>query len=121
MKSPSSFVESPKLVYKLNLFLDQNDLIRSKGRIEKNADLKYNVVNPLVMSKGHHLTRLLIFYAHCQCMHMGLQSTLNYLRIHGLWIVKARQAVSSVISECIVCKRYNARSNKYPCPAALPF
>ena len=51
---------------------------------------------------------------------MGLQSTLNYLRIHGLWILKARQAVSSVISDCIVCKRYNARSQKYPGPAVLP-
>ena len=53
-------------------------------------------------------------------MQMGLQSTLNYLRIHGLWILKARQAVSSVISDCIVCKRYNARSQKYPGPAILP-
>ena len=51
---------------------------------------------------------------------MGLQSTLNYLRIHGLWILKARKAVSSVISDCIVCKRYNARSQKYPGPAVLP-
>ena len=120
LKSPSAFNETPKLVSQLNLFLDQKDLIRSKGRIEKNVDLKYDVVNPLVMAKNHHLTKLLIYYAHCQSMHMGLQSTLNYLRIHGLWIVKARQAVSSVISDCIVCKRYNARSQKYPGPAVLP-
>ena len=120
LKSPSSFNETPKLVSKLNLFLDQKDLIRSKGRIEKNVDLKYDVVNPLVMAKNHHLTKFLIYYAHCQSMHMGLQSTLNYLRIHGLWILKSRQAVSLVISDCIVCKRYNARSQKYPGPAILP-
>ena len=53
-------------------------------------------------------------------MHMGLQSTLNYLRIHGLWILKSRQSVSSVISDCIVCKRYNAHSQKYPDPSILP-
>ena len=120
LKSPSSFNETPKLVSKLNLFLDQKDLIRSKGRIEKNVDLKYDVVSPLVMAKNHHLTKLLIYYAHCQSMHMGIQSTLNYLRIHGLWILKSRQAVSSVISDCIVCKRYNARSQKYFGPAILP-
>ena len=122
LKSPSSFNETPKLVSKLNLFLDQKDLpvIRSKGRSEKNVDLKHDVVNPLVMAKNHHLTKLLIYYAHCQSMHMGLQSTLNYLRIHGLWILKSRQAVLSVISGCIVCKRYNARSQKYPGPAVLP-
>ena len=72
LESPSSFNESPKLVSKLNLFLDQKDLIRFKGRIEKNVDLKYDVVNPLVMAKNHHLTKLLIYYAHCQSMHMGL-------------------------------------------------
>ena len=76
LKSPSSFNETPKLVSKLNRFLDQKGLIRSKGRIEKNVDLKYDVVNPLVMAKNHHLTKL-IYYAHCQSMHMGLQSTLN--------------------------------------------
>ena len=47
-------------------------------------------------------------------------STLNYLRIHGLWILKSRQAVSVVISDCIVCKRYNAHSQKYPGPGILP-
>ena len=120
LKSPSSFDEIPKLIPKLNLFLDHKDLIRSKGRIEKNVDLKYDIVNPVVMSKSHHLTKLLIYHAHCQSMHMGLQSTLNYLRIHGLWILKARQAVLSVISDCIVCKRYNARPQKYPGPAVLP-
>ena len=87
LKSPSSFQEVPKLVSKLNLFLDGNDLIRSRGRIEKNVDLKYEIVNPLVMSKNHHLTKLLIYFAHCESMHLGLQSTLNYLRIHGVWIV----------------------------------
>ena len=120
LRSPSSFNEIPKLVSKLNLFLGQKDLIRAKGKIEKNVDLKYNVVNPLVVAKNHHLTKFLIYYAHCQSMHMGLQSTLNYLRIHGLWILKSRQAAPSVISDCIACKRYNARSQKYHGPAILP-
>ena len=72
------------------------------------------------MSKNHHLTKFLIFFAHCDCMHLGLQSTLNYLRMHGVWIVKARQAVTSVISECTICKRFNTRASRYPGPATLP-
>ena len=44
LNSPSSFNETPKLVSKLNLFLDQKGLIRSKGRIEKNVDLKYFII-----------------------------------------------------------------------------
>ena len=112
--------EVPTLVSQLNLFLDEHGVIRCKGRIDKNIELKYNIVNPILMPKQHHLTKLLIYYAHCKCMHMGLQSTLNFLRMHGLWIVKARQAVLSVIKDCVVCKRYNASTVKYPSPASLP-
>ena len=65
LKSPSSFNETPKLVSKLNIFLDQKDLIKSKGRIEKNVDLKYDVVNPLVMAKNHHLTKDQTSYLSC--------------------------------------------------------
>ena len=84
LKCLSLFNETPKFVSKLNLFLDKSYLIKSKGRTEKNVGLKYDVVNPLVTAKNHRLTKLLIYFAHCQSMHMGLQSTLNYLRIHGL-------------------------------------
>ena len=110
----------PLLVSQLNLFIDEQGVIRSKGRIEKNVELKFNVVNPILMPKHHHLTKLLIYYAHCKSMHMGLQFTLNFLRMHGLWVLKARQAVSSVLKDCIVCKRYNASTVKYPSPASLP-
>lgn len=110
----------PKLVINLNLFLDDKGLIRSKGRIEKNIELKYQVVNPVLLPKSHHFTLLVIKHAHCESLHMGLQSTLNFLRSHGIWIVKAGQAVRSFLNTCIVCKRFNARGIKYPSPASLP-
>ena len=120
LQNPNSMAEVPKLVSQLNLFLDEQGILRSKGRIDKNMELKYHVVNPVVMSKHHHLTKLVIYYAHCKTMHMGLQSVLNFLRMHGMWVLKARQAVLSVIKDCVVCKRYNARSIKYPSPPSLP-
>ena len=120
LKDRNSSSEVPPLVKQFNLFLDEHGVIRSKGRIDKNVELKYSVVNPILVAKQHHLTKLLIYYSHCKCMHMGLQSTLSFLRMHGLWIVKARQAVLSVLKDCVVCKRYNASSVRYPAPASLP-
>ena len=120
LKDKNSSAEIPPLVKQFNLFLDDHGIMRTKGRIDKNVELKYNIVNPILVDKKHHLTSLLIYYAHCKSMHMGLQSTLSFLRMHGLWIVKARQAVLSVLKNCIVCKRYNARSVRYPSPASLP-
>ena len=120
LKNRDSSGEIPSLVSQLNLFLDSHGVIRSKGRIDKNIELKYDVVNPVLVPKQHHLTRLLIYYSHCKSLHMGLQSTLSFLRMHGLWIVKARQAVLSVLKDCIVCKRYNASTVRYPSPPFLP-
>ena len=116
----SSALKVPPLVKQLNLFLDDHGIIRSKGRIDKSVDLKYNVVNPISMPKHHHLTRLIIYYAHCISRHMGLRSNLNFWRKHGFWILKARQAVLSFIKECVLCKRYNVPSVKYPSPVSLP-
>ena len=119
LKDPKS-AEVPPLVKQLNLFLDKSGIIRTKGRIDKNVELTYEVVNPILMSKPHHLTKLLIYFAHCKIMHMGLQATLNFLRMHGFWILKARQAVVNRLKDCIVCKRYNFRSVTYPSPSSLP-
>ena len=120
LRDPKSAVDTPNLVSQLNLFLDEHGIIKSKGRIDKNIDLKYHVVNPILMLKHHHLTKLVIYFSHCQTMHMGLQATLNFLRMHDFWILKARQAVLNTQKNCIACKRYNARSVNYPSPSSLP-
>ena len=119
LKDPKSAVDTPNLVSQFNLFLDKHGIIRSKGRIAKNIDLKYHVVNPILMPKHHHLTKLVIYFAHCQTMHMGLQATLNFLRMHGFSILKARQAVLNTLKNCIACKRYNALPVNYPSPSSL--
>ena len=119
LRDPSG-LEAPRLVTQLDLFLDNNGVIRSRGRIDKNVDLKYHVVNPVLVARKHHLTRLLVYYAHTKSLHLGLQPTLNFLRTHGFWILKARQVVNSVLKECVVCKRYNVRGGKYPSPSSLP-
>ena len=119
LKDPKG-AEVPPLVKQLNLFLDNHGVIRTKGRIDKNVELTYDVVNPILIPKHHHLTQLLIYYAHCKIMHMGLQATLNFLRMHGFWILKARQAVLNKLKTCVVCKRYNTRAVSYPSPSSLP-
>ena len=102
-----SNIRVPKLVPKFNLFIDENGVIRSKGRIAKSLTCSYDVINPVLMSPNHHLTSLFISYSHIQCKHMGLDSTLNYLRQGGVWILKARHAIKKVLNKCFICKRYN--------------
>ena len=77
-------------------------------------------MRPILVPKNHPISKLLIHFAHIKVMHMGLQATLNFLRMHGFWILKARQAVLSILKGCIICKRYNAQNVSYPSPASLP-
>ena len=120
LRDPKSAVDTPNLVSQFNLFLDKHEIIRSRGRIDKNIDLKYHVVNLILMPKHHHLTKLVIYFAPCWTMHMGLQATLNFLRMHGFWILKAKQAVLNTLNNCIACKRHNAQPVTYPSPSSLP-
>ena len=110
----------PDLVNNLNLFFDKDGLLRSQGRIGKTTLHEYDLPNPILLAKDHPLTRLIIENCHRNCQHLGIGSTLNKVRLSGFWIPKIRQAVKNVISHCILCKRFNNLSFKYPKVTNLP-
>ena len=112
--------EVPNLVNNLDLFLDDTGLIRSRGRIAKSLRVSYDVQNPILLGKGHKLTELLVEFFHLRCKHLGLQTTLSSVRTGGFWIPKMRQAVKNIISKCIVCRKFNSLSFRYPRMTNLP-
>ena len=112
--------DAPKLVVNLNLFIDKDGVLRSKGRMGKNLLLTYDAVNPILLGSKHHITNLIIKDAHVACSHMGVDSTMNFLRQTGFWVLKPRQSTGKVVSSCGVCKRYNTRSFAKPPSPALP-
>ena len=105
---------APTLVSNLNLFLDDKGLIRSRGRISKCTYYNYDVHNPVLLPKASRFTQLFIIDCHMKLQHLGIGTTLNYIREQGLWIPKGRMAVKNALSSCLVCKRYNALAFKYP-------
>ena len=50
----------PNLVSNLNLFLDKNELIKCNGRIEKTIYFDYGIINSILLTKDHCLTKLII-------------------------------------------------------------
>ena len=104
----------PSLVLNLNLFLDKNGVLRSRGRISKCLYFNYDVHNPILLPKEHKFTTLFINYCHLKVQHLGIGTTLNYLREQGFWIPKGRSAVKTVLSSCITCRKYNVLAFKYP-------
>ena len=83
----------PPLVLNLDLFLDDKEIIRSRGRISKCLYFKYEVHNPVLLPKEHRFTVLLIRYCHLKVQHLGIGTTLNYIREQGYWIPKGLSAV----------------------------
>ena len=104
----------PGLVNNLNLFMDENQLIRSKGRLENCDYLSFDARNPILLPKHSHLTDLFVWEAHATCKHLGAASTLAAVRRSGLWIPQGRTIVRSVIAKCVTCKKINAFPFKYP-------
>ena len=110
----------PELVNRLDLFLDDHGIIRSRGRIGKTAIYDFDIVNPILLAKDHHLTTLIVESYHKRCKHLGIQSTLNAVRMGGFWIPRMRQSVKKILSNCMVCIKFNSFSFRYPKMTNLP-
>ena len=112
--------EVPALVSNLDLFLDKEGIIRSRGRIGKTLHYDYDVLNPILLSKDHRLTQLIVELYHKKCKHLGLQTTLNTLRTSGFWIPRMRQVVKRILGLCMICKKFNNLAFRYPKMTNLP-
>ena len=120
LQDPEGIRDVPILVNNLDLFLDDRGLIRSRGRIGKSSMFDFEVMNPILLAKDHHLTQLIIEFYHRRCQHLGIQTTLNTVRNNGFWIPRMRQYVKKVLGLCTTCKRYNSLAFRYPRMTNLP-
>ena len=89
---------APNRVQTLDLFLDEEGLIHSGGRLDKSSQFTYKVKNPLLLGKNHHLTQLIILDCHLKCSHLGVGLNLTELRCRGYWVPLGRQAVKRALN-----------------------
>ncbi len=104
----------PALVSQLNLFIDPKGILRSRGRISKCLYYNYDIHNPVLLPRDGRFTHLLILDSHNKRQHLGIGTTLNFIREQGFWIPKGRIAIKSALGSCMVCKKYNTLAFKYP-------
>ena len=103
LKETNSVV--PQRVRDLNLFLDPVGLIRSEGRMENAGTFSQELVHPLVLGKGHYLTDLIIKNCHHKVQHLGVQPTLNRVRMDGFRLIRPFSAVNRVLRGCFICRK----------------
>ena len=116
LQSESKTDKIPILVNNLNLFMCENQILRSRGRLNKCNEIQYDLMNPIMLPKNSNLTHLFILDFHEKCMHLGVNTTLNRLRNSGFWVAKGRAVIKTVLSKCFICKKLNAFAFKYPKP-----
>ena len=98
------------LVSQLNLELDEQGIIRCRGRMEF-SDLPYDARNPILLPKKHPLTCLIVREAHRSIAHYGLNSTVSCIR-QRWWIPQIRQCVKSILRGCIICRKLQGKPFK---------
>ena len=90
----------------LEPFLDEEGLIRGKGRLSQARALPRDAREPLLLPPRHPLTVLLIRHTHEEVLKHagGVSYTLNHLRAR-FWLPQARQQVHLLVSKCVPCRR----------------
>ncbi|XP_066956312.1 uncharacterized protein [Macrobrachium rosenbergii] len=92
---------------KLDPFLDNDGLLRIKGRLEY-SDLCYESKHPIILSSTH-VVKTLVRFQHVLLKHSGVSTLVSTLR-NGYWIVRLRRIAKTVCRECVTCRRYDSKA-----------
>ena len=102
----------PHIVTQLNLYMDNNNILRVSSKISHKAFSNNNHrLFPIFLSKTSRLTELLIWHLHEKLLHAGVYATLSEFR-QSFWVCSGFSTVKRVLQNCIVCKRFNSRTMK---------
>lgn len=85
---------------KLNLFLDQDGIVRVGVQIWW-VDLKDETKSVILLPRDGHIMKLLVQHFHEVCLHQGRMTTLNEIRSNGYWIIGGTSSFSCHILSCV--------------------
>ncbi|XP_062558210.1 uncharacterized protein LOC134223091 [Armigeres subalbatus] len=105
-------------LYQLCPFLDEQGIARVDGRIGAAPYVEKETKFPVILSKRHRLTTLLLDGYHRKYLHGNKETVVNEVR-QRCYIPKLRAAVNSVAKACQWCRVYKS-SPKIPRMAPLP-
>ena len=89
----------------LNLFVDENGIIRVGGRMKYLSSASDDVKFPILLPKDSFFSILVVRNAHEQVKHQGRGFTMNQIRQNGFYIIGAHRLVSRLIFHCVSCRR----------------
>ncbi|XP_059060728.1 uncharacterized protein LOC131853727 [Achroia grisella] len=96
----------------LLLFTDDNGLLRLKTKIDKGTE-RYDFKYPIILPSEEPIVQRMVQQRHITLQHAGVQSLMCNLR-ETFWIIGLRKITRKVVSNCIRCKRFKAKSCYVP-------
>ena len=91
------------LVRQLRLYVDDNAVLRCRGRLES-APLDEQSKCPVLLPRNEYFTKLVALAADEQVLHSGVRETLTHLR-QKYWVPRGRQFVTSLVRKCVTCRK----------------
>ena len=102
-----------KLKHSLNLYDDENNILRLKSRFYSLVTLIHDQENPILLRSHSLFTDFLILKYHEKICHGGVNATLNLLSTK-CWIIHGRQTVKKYLKKCVTCKINQGKSLNPP-------
>jgi len=109
---------APIYVKQFGLFLDDQHILKCKGRIN-NSTLSLTEKNPILLPSKHPFVKLLVIHVHQQAKHRGVNITLTALR-ERYWILNGRRVVKEILRSCVTCKKLEGLPYDSPPSPDLP-
>jgi len=91
-------------IIKLNPFLDNNNILRVGGRLQRST-LSIEEKHPIILPSKHQVSKMVIDWCHSMVAHSGRGITLNKVRECGFWIIGGSSLTKNIISKCVTCRK----------------
>ena len=101
----------PQYVSQFGLYLDNNRVLRCKGRLDKSG-MEFGTRHPVLLPPKHPFVELIIRDVHERVKHNGIRDTLTTIR-ERFWIIRGRESVKRLIKGCVICRK--AEGQPYTC------
>ncbi|XP_040173041.1 uncharacterized protein LOC120905858 [Anopheles arabiensis] len=97
--------EKGSALYELSPMLDEHDIIRVEGRMERAEFLPFSLRFPIILPSDHRVTRLIVRHHHEKSGHGYREAVKNELR-QLYHIIHLDATVRKEAAACVWCKRF---------------
>ncbi|XP_062702438.1 uncharacterized protein LOC134285524 [Aedes albopictus] len=114
----SNGIDKSSRLRELNPFLDQNGVLRAKGRLEKAVCLSRNARTPIILPYEHYISFLVVKTYHEKYFHYNDNAVIAAIQ-QKYWILKCRSLLKKVKKYCQKCILNKAKPSP-PMMSTLP-